>query len=348
MASKVRERGEKVRRFILDSMASHEGDIAAVAARNFSISRQAVNKHLRRLREQGTITTEGSARAPHYRLAAKSAMSFEYGISKELQEDIVWTEDIKSALGTLPDNVLSLWHHGFTEMLNNVIDHSNGTKVLVAIKKSAVGTEILISDNGIGIFKKIQGELNLLDERHAIFELSKGKLTTDPKNHSGEGIFFTSRMFDKFDILSGGLFFNHERAQPEDWLVESSAKHAGTAVWMELNNHTARTTKKIFDEYSSGDDYAFTKTVVPVGLARYGSDELISRSQAKRLLTRVNLFKKVLFDFKDVNEIGQAFADQIFRVFANEHPEIELVAIHTNKETAQMIARARNKPSTLS
>jgi len=36
--------------------------------------------------------------------------------------------------------------------------------------------------------------------------LAKGKLTTDPKRHSGEGIFFSSRMFDEFDILSGGVF----------------------------------------------------------------------------------------------------------------------------------------------
>ena len=57
----------------------------------------------------------------------------------------------------------------------------------------------------MGIFKKIQKALDLLDERHAILELAKGKLTTDPKHHTGEGIFFTSRMFDEFTILSGGV-----------------------------------------------------------------------------------------------------------------------------------------------
>ena len=67
-----------------------------------------------------------------------------------------------------------------------------------------------LHDNGVGIFKKIQTELRLLDERHAILELAKGKLTTDPKRHTGEGIFFSSRMFDQFDILSGGIFFTHK------------------------------------------------------------------------------------------------------------------------------------------
>lgn len=112
---------------------------------------------------------------------------------------------------------------------------------------------------------------------------------------------------------------------------------------MELDNHTSRTTKNIFDEYSEGDDYRFDKTVVPVDLAKYGVDELISRSQAKRLLARVELFKRVVFDFKNVDQIGQAFADQIFRVFANEHPEINLTPINMSKEVREMISRAQAK-----
>ena len=77
-----------------------------------------------------------------------------------------------------------------------------------------------------------------------------------------------------------------------------------------------------------------------MNLARYGADELVSRSQAKRLLARVELFKHVIFDFEDVDSIGQAFADQIFRVFAGEHPEIKLVPVNTNAEVKGMIKRA--------
>lgn len=46
---------------------------------------------------------------------------------------------------------------------------------------------------------------------------------------------------------------------------------------------------------------------------------LDSRSQAKRLLARVDKFKKVIFDFDDVEPIGQAFADEVFCVFAKQH-----------------------------
>lgn len=342
MISKVREKGELVRRFILEHIESHNGDIAALAANRFAITRQAVNKHLLRLREQGCITKEGSARAPLYKLVPLSARQFLYDLTKPLQEDLIWRTEIREAIEPLPDNVLNIWHHGFTEMFNNAIDHSGGTAITVQINKTAISTEIIISDDGIGIFKKIQSEFDLLDERHAIFELSKGKLTTDPRNHSGEGIFFTSRMFDQFEILSGGLYFSHERGKSDDWLLERSKEKSGTAVFMILHNHTARTTKKIFDEYAEGEDYTFDKTVVPVNLAKFGTDQLVSRSQAKRLLARVELFKQVVFDFKGVEAIGQAFADQIFRVFANEHPEISLLPINMTKEVEAMISRARS------
>ena len=198
-------------------------------------------------------------------------------------------------------------------------------------------------DNGIGIFKKIQNALNLLDERHAILELAKGKLTTDPKKHTGQGIFFTSRLVDSFDILSGGVFFSHDFGEKEDWILERPQDSSGTAIFLKLDNHSARSDKAIFSQYSSGEDYGFTKTVVPVKLAQYGEDKLISRSQAKRLLARVDLFKVVRFNFDGVESIGQAFADEIFRVFARSHPDIEVVSTNANPDVQQMIQAARNQ-----
>jgi hypothetical protein len=77
-------------------------------------------------------------------------------------------------------------------------------------------------------------------------------------------------------------------------------------------------------------------------MAQYGDDKLISRSQAKRLLARIDKFKQVLFDFSEVEMIGQAFADEIFRVFANNYPAIELTVINTNESVQQMINRAKS------
>ena len=340
--SRVRARGEEIRRYILENVQANSSNISKLAIDRFDISRQAINGHLRRLVQEGALNEKGNTRGRVYTLAPILEWKQVYPISGGSAEDVVWRDDIDRVLGKLPENVRDIWSYGFTEMFNNARDHSGGSSIYVAIKKTAVTTEMMIADDGVGIFRKIQRALNLLDERHAIFELSKGKLTTDPQHHTGEGIFFTSRVFDAFDILSGGVFFTHAFGDSEDWLLERQNPHDGTAIFMKLGNHTARTARKIFDQFTGGDneDYGFNKTVVPVELAQYGNDRLISRSQAKRVLARVDLFKKVILDFKNVPTIGQAFADEVFRIFPREHPEVELIPLHANSEVKRMIIRA--------
>lgn len=340
--ARVRTRGEDIRKYILHNVEKHPGDIAKVTAEHFEITRQAVNKHLLRLIDEKALSQSGNTRSRVYKPTTIEKWGKVYRIAPGVAEDIVWRDDIRPVLDHLPGNVLNIWQHGFTEMFNNALDHSGGTEIMVSIERTAASTEMVVSDDGIGIFKKIQSEMDLLDERHAILELSKGKLTTDPKNHSGEGIFFTSRMFEVFDILSGGVYFSHELGKPvEDWILEREQEKSGTAIFMELSNHTARTTTKVFDRYSVGDEFGFNKTVIPVSLARYGNDQLISRSQAKRLLARVEKFSYVIFDYEGVDAIGQAFADEIYRVFAIQHPEIKLTSMNTTQEITQMIQRAQ-------
>ena len=128
-------------------------------------------------------------------------------------------------------------------MLNNAIDHSSGTNVVIDIKRTTTSTEITILDDGYGIFRKIKDSLGLEDERHAVFELSKGKLTTDPDNHTGEGIFFTSRMFDVFSIDSGSVYFSHRSPDEEYWVFENDEYVTGTWIRMKLSNDTKRTPK---------------------------------------------------------------------------------------------------------
>ena len=67
-------------------------------------------------------------------------------------------------------------------------------------------------------------------------------------------------------------------------------------------------------------------------------EKLISRAQAKRVLGRIDQFKSVIFDFKGIDFIGQAFADQIFRVWANAHPDVECDVIGAAPDVKKMIA----------
>lgn len=339
---KVRAGGEPVRRFLIENLDGHSSDIVRLTAERFACSRQAVHKHLQRLIAEGAVVENGQTRSKKYHLAPLVEWSKAYKLATGLAEDAVWRSDISPLLGKLPENVLGIWHYGFTEMFNNVIDHSGASVVSIALNKTAAATTVTIYDNGVGIFKKIQAALDLMDERHAVLELAKGKFTTDPANHSGEGIFFSSRMFDHFVIASGEVYFSHEFDEKEDWILQASSASGGTLVRMVLHNHTSRTLKKVFDRFTSDDDYGFTKTVVPVKLMRYGDDNLVSRSQAKRLLARFDRFKVVVLDFSGIASIGQAFADEVFRVFKGKHPEVDVVAIHASSEVKRMISRAKS------
>jgi len=110
---------------------------------------------------------------------------------------------------------------------------------------------------------------------------------------------------------------------------------------MRLKRNTGRTIESVFNEFSSGpDEYQFNKTVIPVRLAQYENEKLVSRSQAKRLLVRIEKFQYVIFDFAGVSTIGQAFADEIFRVYAARHPEINLLPVNMEENVKKMITRA--------
>ena len=337
---RIRARGEEIRRYTLENIEKHPNDISKVTADHFEITRQAVNKHLHKLTLEKVLTNSGATRNHSYKLAPLVQWRQTYEVTPNLSEGDVWSHDIKPVLGQQPENVTDIWQYGFTEMFNNAKDHSGSPTIIVSISKTAMLSEMLVIDTGIGIFRKIQQALNLLDERYAILELAKGKFTTDPDHHTGEGIFFASRMFDSFNILSGNCFFTHRVGAPEDWLLEAQGG-TGTSVKMKLSNHTSRTSKEIFDQYSSGEDYGFTKTVVPVKLAQYGDDKLISRSQAKRVLARVELFKTVVFDFEGLDTVGQSFADEIFRVFPLQHPDINMTPINMSEGVEQMVRRAK-------
>lgn len=334
--------------FVVQNIESHPQDIVRFTSEKFGFSRQVVNRYVRELVEQGIVESSGKTRKT-YLLKVQEA-HFQYDISPDLEEDRVWRNDVAPLLQGIPENVRQICQYGVTEIVNNAIDHSEGKKVIVNIKWSAAEMQFLIVDDGIGIFKKIMDRLNLEDERHAILELAKGKLTTDPQRHTGEGIFFTSRLFDKFYIFSSRLLFSHISGD-RDWLIDGSmdveateakARAAiGTMVQMIISTNSDRKIKDVMDQFTvDTDDYGFGKTIIPVALAKYGEENLVSRSQARRLLTRIDRFREVILDFDNVNTIGQAFADEVFRVWRKSNPDVLLIPLNTNQEVSQAILRA--------
>lgn len=330
---------DTIRHRALALIAMDGHGVAGRLGAELGLSRQVASAHLQALLRSGLVEAEGSTRARVYRLATLREHIRSYP-REGLREDVVWQEVFAPVFVDLSENVRDTWHYGVTEMVNNAIDHSGSAQVHVGVRRNAVFTDAWVADDGEGIFLKIQRALDLYDPREAILELAKGKLTTDPANHNGEGIFFASKVFDAFDIRSGRLHFMHDHGAL-DVLMERPADAPGTLVLMRLANDSPRETKSVFDEFAVPEEYTFAKTLVPVRLAQYEGEKLVSRSQAKRLYQRFERFRHVVLDFEGVAGIGQAFADELFRVFVQAHPSVALAPINMTPEVMQMVTRAQ-------
>ena len=338
-----KKRGERIRLQILRDIKYHPTDIAKHIGDIFSITPQAVYNHIKRLEVGGALASSGKGKGKKIFLGDTRTLRSVFELKNDLAEDKIWRDHYSFIFEELSENIVDICHYGFTEMVNNAIDHSGGTEVYIDVLREKDQIIIVIIDNGEGIFKQIKRLCNLTDERQALLELSKGKLTTDPDNHSGEGIFFTSRVFDRFDIDSKEIEFSHDHADEYDFISDSDipADEVGTMVYMRIKRNSTREIQKVFNEYTEGpEDFKFNKTVIPLRLAQYKNEKLVSRSQAKRVLIRVERFENVIFDFSEIESVGQAFADEIFRVYAQKHSEITLLPIHMTADVEKMVKRA--------
>ena len=337
-------RADLVRVYLAQNIAEQKKDVVALAATRFSLSRQTISRHLVNMVDEGILSAQGRTKGRIYtlRLMDKATVKLDIMASSPA-EDEVWRNKFAPLAKDLRENVRAICFHGFTEIFNNAVEHSKGKKILADMELTYISVRISIWDNGMGIFKKIKEHLDLNDEREAILELAKGKVTTDPDNHTGEGIFFTTRMFEAFSICSGLLCFVHS-SPDNDWLIETpQTPWRGTWVTMDIPCRSQLTTREIFDRYASEEgDYAFAKTHVPLSLFKMAEENLVSRSQARRVLARYDRFKEVLLDFAGVEHIGQAFADEVFRVFRKQHPEIIVLYINANDGIEAMIDRVNN------
>jgi len=331
-----KEKTESIKQFIIDNLSKHPKDIASHASDKLGITRQTAHKYLKEFISDGFIHGSGKTKGVQYEFVPVKS-EFELPLEQVKSESDVWTAKVVPILPELTKNVYDICNYGFTEMLNNVIDHASATKVTIEVQYNLYSIKFWITDNGVGIFNKIQRDLKLATPQQSILELAKGKFTSDPSRHGGEGIYFTSRMFDIFAILSGTLRFLGQ--DKNDWMFDApSGEIEGTAVFMEIIRNSKRKYQDVFSKFTlETEDHDFRKTKIPLKLMQYEGESLVSRSQAKRLLARADKFLEVILDFNDIKFIGQAFADEIFRVFRNQHPEVKIIHLNATKEVEDMI-----------
>lgn len=70
---------------------------------------------------------------------------------------------------------------------------------------------------------------------------------------------------------------------------------------------------------------------------------LISRSQAKQVAVRFEQFSEVELDFTGVESLGQAFADELVRVWPITHPQTKLLVVNANDTVLKMISHIKGR-----
>ena len=317
---------------ILEYLAGRDQASGRELREELGISRQALHAHLRRLILAGKVVKSGSTRAARYSLPSRSvapATATREPRLEGLDENAVY-EGIALQLNlssSVPANVEAILRYGFTEMLNNAIEHSESAtaRIRFDLQPSLVSFEI--RDLGIGVFASIASRLRLDSEETAMVELLKGRTTTRPEAHTGEGIFFTARAADRFILRSHRIEVEWS-ASDDDVFVSRKRLIRGTNVRFLIRRTSRRRLEDVFGRFAPADfDYRFEKTRLYVKLlhTRY-----VSRSEARRLLANAEKFREIVLDFRNVESVGQGFADEVFRVFATRHPGIELRPENTN------------------
>jgi anti-sigma regulatory factor (Ser/Thr protein kinase) len=330
-----------LRGFLIRAVARQDTDFVAQAAQRFNVSRQAVNQQLRALVRSGVVEAVGATKGRRYTLfAVQDAKPFLRAGGPSEQE--VWADYVAPKLRGLT-SALSIAQYAFTEIYNNAIDHSDSPNVIVAVECSAAAITMAVIDTGIGIYNRLREMYQYADEQAAVLDLVKGRLTTDPERHSGWGIFYSSRMCDSFSISSGHTYFSHrpDIDADSDWLMEIAEPTPGTRVMMTVDTRPSRTLSTVLAEYSLPGKIGLNVTHVPLNLAQVGEERLVSRSQAKSVAARFDWFEAVVLDFKGVSEIGQAFADELFRVWQRQNPTVSLHPINAGDSILRLIAAAR-------
>ncbi|HLC69624.1 MAG TPA: DUF4325 domain-containing protein [Patescibacteria group bacterium] len=312
------------------------------------LSRGYVNRFFQALRIEGKIALLGSTNQARYVLANKESWGKEkekvnvfnrsFTVGNQSEENVL--QEVKQNSGVvlgLKDNVRNIIEYAFLEMVNNAIEHSGGSNFKVSFSRSNDVLIFSVHDDGVGIFEHIKNKFGLPDILSAVQQLLKGKQTTDPEHHSGQGIFFTSKMADAFTIKSSGKVVLFNNLIP-DLFLEDKKTQKGTMIIFAISLESNRIAEDVFREYTN-EEYEFFKTKVKVKLYKI-SRNLLSRSEARRILLGLEKFSEITLDFQNVETVGQSFADEIFRVWQNNNPDKKITYENANPNVTFMIKRA--------
>lgn len=313
-------------------------------AERLGVSRVYVSQKLSKMLKKGVVEKQRSGKSVIYSLKTGKTI-FELVFHPDVlseSELLMRVRENRVFRQEVPENVRSIFEYAFPEMMNNAIEHAKSEKIWTKVEVASGVLHFIVRDFGIGVFRNVKEKFGLDTEIDAITEIMKGKNTTEPRAHTGMGIFFTSKIADRLKIKSFGLDFLVDNTLPDVFVKNTEPLLEGTEVSFEIALNSQKKVSQIFQSFSiDPEEGDFDKTEIKVKLYKYGTI-YVSRSQARMMLARLDKFKRVILDFSGVEDIGQAFADEVFRVYKLAHPEVEIEYRNASSAVEFMIKLAKN------
>ncbi len=327
--------------WISAAASEHSLDLIDYLEERTGASRRAAQAALRRLVDAGWLTRSGTARQPVYGPGRLRQVARSYTLHG-LQEDLPWQRDFAPHF-ELPRHVARMVQHAFTELVNNAADHSGGTSVTVSLRQTPSHAQLLVSDDGCGVFDKICEAFDIADAQHAMLELSKGRLTSQPEAHTGRGLFFSAQLADVFDIHANNTAFQRRAWESGGWKKGKPLPRQGSSIYLAIALDTKRTLDQVLEAWSlDGTGIDFDHTIINLQLLAGPGQPLDSRAQARRVAARLETFQRAELSFEGVEDVGHAFTDELFRVFARAHTGVQLMPTHMTPRIAALVKQAQS------
>ena len=330
---------EQIKDFILENLTRHQKDIIKATILKFGLSRQAILKHMHTLISEDRVVAHGKTRDRFYELIPLVNYSQTIDVNSSFSPDEILKKQILPNLNSVALNIYEICEFSIMALLSNALDHAQATKLHYKLYVSPNDVHFVLSDNGIGIFENLNNSLILEDIQVAAIEIAKGRITTDPQNHGGDELMTVIHLFDKVTIDSSGICLTYYNKKNE-WTVTRSSQQKGTRIHLEIKSKSRRTCQEIFRQIFDRENKLVR---IPVNLVRSDGEQVNSRIQAQSLLHNIKDLTEIEFDFKNIELIGPAFADELVRKTKEKNQIANIKWTNSTKMVDLLMSRAINR-----
>ncbi|HTD04305.1 hypothetical protein [Undibacterium sp.] len=213
------------------AVVEHPRNLAQALAEHFGVGRTAASTVIAKLVEDGYLLRSGAANSPLFAAGKRRLLVDGYSLPG-VDAKVLWEQGFAPFLD-LSDEVAAVARNGFISIVHNANRHAKASGLYVVVEQTPRFLEMTLSDNGVGIFKKIAQKIKTKELALAAGVLSEGRAASAVKRRATSDVCSLASAFDEFSVEANGLRFPapkaKKRASAEDEMPE-----LGTSVFMKL------------------------------------------------------------------------------------------------------------------